>query len=109
MPNAPNAEQGPPMTLGNMRKQDVTRLIASCPNDACRHQATIEVRSYPADTKIAYFRRRVACAKCGARGNRLDVRPNWKEASRSPRFLRWNRTKSSIVFPTLRTYSARLS
>jgi hypothetical protein len=22
---------------------------------------------------------RVVCAKCGARGNKIDVRPNWKE------------------------------
>ena len=54
-----------------MRKQGVTRLIAYCLNDACRHQATIEVWSYPADTEIAYFKRRVVCAKCGARGNKL--------------------------------------
>jgi transcription initiation factor TFIIIB Brf1 subunit/transcription initiation factor TFIIB len=40
----------------------------------------IEVRSYPPETTIAYFRNRVVCAKCGARNNRIDVRPNWKEA-----------------------------
>ena len=22
---------------------------------------------------------RVVCAKCGGRGNKIDVRPNWKE------------------------------
>ena len=27
-----------------------------------------------------HFRRRVVCAKCGDRGNKIDVRPNWKEA-----------------------------
>ena len=35
------------MTLGNMR--GVQHLIASCLNDACRHQALIDVSSYPAD------------------------------------------------------------
>jgi transposase len=69
------------MTLANMREQGVKRLIAYCLNDACRHQALIEVWSYPANTEIVYSRRRVVCAKCGARGNKIDVRPNWKEAS----------------------------
>ena len=34
---------GPAMTLGNMRALGVTRLIASCLNDACRHTALIDV------------------------------------------------------------------
>jgi hypothetical protein len=32
------------------------------------------------DTPIPWFRSKVMCAKCGARNNRIDVRPNWKEA-----------------------------
>ena len=76
----PKDEPAPPMDLANMGRQGVRRLIAYCLNDACRHRA-LEVWSYPANTEIAYFRRRVVCAKCGARGNRIDVRPNWKEAS----------------------------
>jgi hypothetical protein len=70
------------MTLGSMREQGVRRLIAFCLNDACQHQTIIEVWSYPAATEIVYFKRRVVCAKCGARGNRIDVRPNWKEQTR---------------------------
>ena len=35
--------------------------------------------SYPADTEVPWSRSRVVCAKCGARGNKIDVRPNWKE------------------------------
>jgi hypothetical protein len=61
------------MDLENMRRQGVRNLIAYCLNDACRHQALIEVWSYPANTEIAYFKRRVVCAKCGARGNKIDV------------------------------------
>jgi hypothetical protein len=67
------------MTLGNMRELGVQRLIACCLNDACRHQALIDVSNYPAETEVPYFRSKVVCAKCGSRGNKIDVRPNWKE------------------------------
>jgi hypothetical protein len=62
-----------------MRALGVKRLIASCLNDACRHTALIDVFSYPDETEIPYFKSRVVCAKCGSRGNKIDVRPNWKE------------------------------
>ena len=58
-------EPGPAMDLENMRRQAVRSLIAYCLNDACRHQALIEVWSYPANTEIAYFRRRVVCQMRG--------------------------------------------
>jgi hypothetical protein len=67
------------MTLGNMRDLGVQRLLASCLNDACRHATLIYVSSYPADAEVPSFGRRVVCAKCGGRGNKIDVRPNWKE------------------------------
>jgi hypothetical protein len=72
------------MTLGNMRRLGVQRLIASCLNDACRHTALIDVSSYPAETEVPYFRSKVVCAKCGGRGNKIDVRPNWKEQPTQP-------------------------
>ena len=68
---------GPPMTLGNMRELGVHHLIAFCHNNACRHQALIDVSKYPDETEIPSFRRRVKCGKCGGRD--VDVRPNWKE------------------------------
>jgi hypothetical protein len=74
------------MTLGNMRELGVQRLIASCLHDACRHQALIDVSSYPADTEVPSFRSRVVCAKCGSRGNKIDVRLNWKEQPTQPSF-----------------------
>jgi hypothetical protein len=46
-------------------------------SNACRHQALIDVWS-PAETEVPWFRTRVVCAKCGGRGNKIDVRPNWK-------------------------------
>jgi hypothetical protein len=75
----PQARADPPMTPGNMRELGVQRLIASCLNDACRHQALIDVSNYPTETEVPSFGPRVVCAKCGARGRHIDVRPNWKE------------------------------
>jgi hypothetical protein len=62
-----------------MRHLGVQHLIASCLNDACRHQGPIDVSQYPADTEVPSFASKVVCAKCGARGRYIDVRPNWKE------------------------------
>jgi hypothetical protein len=36
-----------------MRELGVQNLIAFCHNDACRHQALIDVSSYPAETEVA--------------------------------------------------------
>ena len=76
MASKPKQPAGPPMTLGNMRQLGVRNLVASCLNDACRHTALVDVSSYPADTEVPWFRSRVKCAKCGARGNKTDVRPD---------------------------------
>jgi hypothetical protein len=75
---------GEPMTLGNMRELGVQRLVATCLNDACRHQGLVDVSSYPADTEVPSFANKVVCAKCGARGRHIDVRPNWKEQPTRP-------------------------
>ena len=72
------------MTLGNMRDLGGRGLVAYCLNDACRHQGLIDVSNYPADTEVPWFRSRVVCAKCGSRGNKIDVRPNWKEQPPQP-------------------------
>jgi hypothetical protein len=69
----PKHPPGEPMTLGNMRQLGVQRLIASCLNPSCRHEALIEVFSYPAETEIPYFSRRIVCATCGARERHIDV------------------------------------
>ena len=54
-------------------------LIASCLNDACCHQGLIDVSKYPDDVEVPSFASKIVCAKCGARGRHIDVRPNWKE------------------------------
>ena len=51
MPVKAKHPSGPPMDLANMRRQGVRTLIAYCLNDACRHQALIEVWSYPPKRK----------------------------------------------------------
>jgi hypothetical protein len=51
------------MTLGNMRELGVHHLIAFCHNDACRHQALIDVSKYSDETEVPSFRRRVKCGK----------------------------------------------
>jgi hypothetical protein len=46
---------GPPMTLVNMRHLGVHHLVATCLNDACRHQGLIDVSKYPDDTPVPSF------------------------------------------------------
>ncbi len=78
------------MTLGNMRQQGVQHLIASCLNDACRHSALIDVSDYADDIEVPWFKRWVVCGKCGDRGNKIDVRPNWKQQPVLPTKLRYD-------------------
>jgi len=42
---------GEPMTLGNMRKLGVQRLVATCLNDACRHQGLTETLRFSLSPK----------------------------------------------------------
>jgi hypothetical protein len=44
------------MDLANMREQGVHHLIAFYLNDACRHQALIDVSSYPPEKRALPFR-----------------------------------------------------
>jgi hypothetical protein len=43
------------MTLGNMRELGVHHLIGYCHNDACRHQAIIDVSKYPDNVEVPSF------------------------------------------------------
>jgi hypothetical protein len=83
---------GPPMTLGDMRRQGVRHLIAFCHNDACRHQAIIDVSSYPDDIEVPRSSgARPRCCESGKRGDRrVDVRPNWKEVPTRPTKLHYD-------------------
>ena len=76
---APKHPPDDPMMLGNMRHLGVQGLVAYCLNPSCRHEGLIDVSKFPDDTEVPWFARKVVCAKCGARGRHIDVRPNWKE------------------------------
>jgi hypothetical protein len=80
----PKHPPGDPMTLGNMRQLGVHRLVASSLRDACRHQGLIDVSKYPDDVEVPPFAKKIVCAKCGARGRHIVVRPNRKEQPTQP-------------------------
>jgi hypothetical protein len=67
------------MTLANMYEQGVRNLIAYRHNDACRHQAVIDVSNYPADIPVPWFRSRVKCGKCGRRGRGVGGSDEWMQ------------------------------
>jgi hypothetical protein len=67
------------MTLGNMRHLGVQRLVAHGLNRSCLHEGLIDVSKFPDDVEVPSFGKKIVCAKCGARGRHIDVRPNWKE------------------------------
>jgi len=68
-----------PMTLGNMRKLGVQRLIAYCLNPSCQHEGLIDVSKFADDVEVTSLSQKIVCAKCNACDPHLDVRPNWKE------------------------------
>jgi hypothetical protein len=74
----PQRRTGPPTTLGKMRELSAQHLIGFCHNDACRHQALIDMSDCPDTLEVRWFQQRAKCSKCG--GKRVDVRPNWKDA-----------------------------
>jgi hypothetical protein len=66
---------GPPMTLGNMRANGVSRLTIYC--ERCHHEALLDVGDFADDVPVPTFGPRMACSACGTIG--ADVRPNWSE------------------------------
>ena len=50
-------------------------LICYCLNDACRHQALIDVSSYPAETEVPWFK---------SPGEMRQVRRAWQQDRRTP-------------------------
>jgi len=45
---------------------------------------TNDVSKYLDDVEVPWFASKVVCAKCGARGRPIDVRPNWKGQPERP-------------------------
>ena len=67
-PNEAEATSRQPMTLGNMRRLGVKRLVGYCLNPSCRYEGLIDVLKHPDDAELPSFASRAVCAKCGARG-----------------------------------------
>jgi hypothetical protein len=74
---APKTPLGEPMTLGNMRQLGARGLAVYCINPLCRHQSVFSADDYPDEVPVPSFRARMKCGKCD--GEKVDVRPNWKE------------------------------
>jgi hypothetical protein len=68
----------PPMTLGNAppRRPETYCLRPKPVVPTRRPDRRIEVSE---ETEVPSFTKKVVCAKCGARGRHIDVRPIWKE------------------------------
>jgi hypothetical protein len=79
VPTIEDFEPGPPMTLGKLRRNGVRGLAVYCLNHSCQHRAVISAEEFPDELEVPSFGLRMKCSKCG--GKRVDVRPNWKEAS----------------------------
>jgi hypothetical protein len=66
-----------PMTLRNMRENDVRSLSVTCGALHCHHDSILDVDRFANDVTVPSFRPRMVCTVCGA----LDAgaRPNWNE------------------------------
>jgi ribosomal protein L44E len=72
------------MTLANMRENGTRSIEATCTE--CQHAATLNVdrldRAIPVpDVALAL---RLRCSSCGARAERIYIRPNWSERKAGP-------------------------
>jgi hypothetical protein len=77
MANARSKNFGPPMTLANMRRNDVHAVIARC--EACGHAADVNVDALAETILVPEVGRRLPCSGCG--GKRIETRPAWHAAS----------------------------
>jgi DNA-directed RNA polymerase subunit RPC12/RpoP len=64
---------GAPMTLGNMRQNGVSAVIATC--QSCGHKADVNVDAFAATIFVPEAGRRLRCSQCG--GKMIDARPAW--------------------------------
>ena len=76
---SPATNPGPPMSLATCASKVCGTSSRRASTMMCRHTTLIDVSGYPDVIEVQSFGKRTKCAKCGARGQRIDVRPNWKE------------------------------
>jgi hypothetical protein len=68
------------MTLGKMREAGIRSVYVECM--ACDREATVNVDRLPDYVPVpdvALVMKKLCCAACGTRGERLHVRPEWAE------------------------------
>ena len=68
-----NRDRPPPMTLGNMRQNNVSAVVATCL--ACRHKADVQVDAMADGVLVPEVGRRMVCSACG--GRQIETRPAW--------------------------------
>jgi hypothetical protein len=73
----PRPPTDPSMTLAHVRELGAHELKVLCLNPACSHTITFGSDDYADEIKLAWFKPRMICARCG--GRRIDVSPNWEE------------------------------
>jgi transposase len=71
---------GPP----NMREQSVGHLIAFRLNDACRHQALIDVSGYPNDTPVPWFQSKINAASAASTNRSFECSTPDRNRHREP-------------------------
>ena len=70
-----------PMTLGNMRQNNVSAVIATCL--ACRQRADVQVDVMADSVFVPEVGRRMVCSACG--GRQRETRPAWQTMRNYPR------------------------
>ena len=66
------------MTLGNMRQNNVSAVVATCL--ACRHKADVHVDAMADGVFVPDVGRRMVCSACG--GRQIETRPAWHTTRR---------------------------
>ena len=68
------------MTVGSMRENGIRTIYVECL--ACDREDTLNADALPSHVPvpdIAMESKKLCCPACGARGEKLYVRPNWSE------------------------------
>jgi hypothetical protein len=64
-----------PVPLANMRSHGRNRVLVSCRNPDCHHNAEIDASGFPDDMTFGDLQPRMLCTVCNHRG--ADVSPSW--------------------------------
>ena len=62
-------------SVAYMKAQNVSRVLASCHRQVCRHMATLPLDPFPDSATLDDIKERLVCTACGNREN--GVMPDW--------------------------------